>query len=81
MAGNPKQKIKLLCVLDILREYSDEFHPIDANEICDKLRDQYSIEAERKSINDDINVLEEYGIDVIKTRVPKSGYFIGCRVL
>lgn len=79
MAGNPKQKIKLLCVLDILREYSDEFHPIDANEICDKLKDLYSIDSERKSIYDDISVLEEYGIDIIKTRVPKSGYFIGCR--
>lgn len=79
MAGNPKQKIKLLCVLDILKEYSDEYHPIDAIEICEHLKNDYSIDAERKSIYDDISVLEEYGIDIIRTRVPKQGYCIGCR--
>ena len=79
MAGNPKQKIKLLCVLDILREYSDEDHPIDASSICEKLKTNYDISAERKSIYDDIAILEDYGIDIIKTRVPKFGYFIGYR--
>ena len=79
MAGNPKQKIKLLCVLDILKEFSDEDHPIDATSICDKLKSEYDITAERKSIYDDIAILEDYGVDIIKTRVPKFGYFIGYR--
>ena len=79
MAGNPKQKLKLLCVLDILNEYTDENHPLDAVGICEKLRSQFNIEAERKSIYTDIANLEDYGVDIIKTRVPCFGYFIGER--
>lgn len=79
MAGNPKQKIKLLCVWDILKEKSDENHPIDAIEICEILLSEYGIEAERKGIYDDISILTEYGADIIKTGTPKRGYFIGMR--
>ncbi len=79
MAGNPKQKIKLLCILELLKLYTDEQHPLDATEICDKLRDVYDIESERKSIYDDIAVLVDFGVDIIKTRSPKFGYFIGSR--
>lgn len=79
MAGNPKQKMKLLCILEVLKGYTDEQHPLGATEICDKLRELYDIESERKSIYDDIAVLEDFGVDIIKTRTPKFGYFIGAR--
>lgn len=79
MAGNPKQKIKLLCILEILKTYTDEAHPLGATEICDKLSELYDINSERKSIYDDIAVLEDFGIDIIMTRSPKFGYFIGSR--
>lgn len=79
MAGNPKQKIKLLSVLDILNKYTDENHPLDAVGICDILKDKYNIEAERKSIYDDISVLLDFGYDIIKTRTPKFGYFLAYR--
>ncbi len=79
MAGNPKQKIKLLCILEILKAHTDELHPLGATEICDKLKELYDIDSERKSIYDDIAVLEDFGIDIIKTRSPKFGYFIGSR--
>ena len=76
MAGNPKQKLKLLCVLEILNKYTDEEHPLDATGICEMLSEKFDIEAERKSIYDDINVLLEFGYDIIKTRTPKFGYFM-----
>ena len=31
------QKLKLIAVLDILREHSDEEHPVTATEICELL--------------------------------------------
>lgn len=79
MAGNPKQKLKLMYISKILMSETDENHPLDANEICELLLKNYDIKAERKSIYDDINVLTDFGLDIIKTRTPKSGYFIASR--
>ena len=58
MAGNPKQKIKLLYIIDILKKYSDEDHPISATKICEKLALE-DIKAERKGIYEDIKVLQK----------------------
>ena len=78
MAGQLGGKLRLLYVLDILKKFSDEEHPLDSSDIIDKL-DGYSIVANRKTIYDDISVLEEYGLDIIKTGTPKTGWFIGER--
>lgn len=78
MAGNRNQKIKLLYLIDIFKKYTDEEHPLSANEICDRLL-KYGVEVERKSIYDDVDVLIRYGLDIITTRVPKRGYFLGGR--
>ncbi len=72
------QKIKLLCLLDILRLHTDEEHPMPANEICDRLA-QMGITAERKAIYNDIAALTDYGYDIIKTRVPRPGFFLASR--
>lgn len=72
------QKLKLIYVLDILKEYSDEEYPLSAPDIAKHL-EKYGICAERKSIYDDIACLEQYGCDIIKTSAPKAGWFIGDR--
>ena len=77
MAKQPRQKLKLLYVLDILKRFSDEEHPLNASEIAEKLS-VYGIDAERKSIYDDIFQLEIYGADIIKSS-NKKGWFIGSR--
>ncbi len=71
-------KLRLLYVLDILKKYSDEDHPLDSADIIDKL-DSLDITANRKTIYDDISALEFYGCDIIKTSLPKTGWFIGER--
>lgn len=78
MAGNSNQKMKLLRLWDILRDCSDEEHPISATEICSKLS-AYGISAERKSIYNDIEILRLYGLDIINTRTPRPGYFLAQR--
>ena len=45
------QKKKILCLMKILLECTDEKHPMKANELCDALK-SYGISAERKSIYD-----------------------------
>lgn len=78
MAARSGQKLKLLYIVDILRKYSDEDHPISAAEICSKLA-LFNVTAERKSIYNDIEQLIFYGYDIIKTRTPKAGFFLGSR--
>jgi predicted DNA-binding transcriptional regulator YafY len=71
-------KLKILYIIDILRKYSDEEHPINATEICEHLAD-FGVRAERKAIYDDIENLIFYGYDIIKTRSPRTGFFLASR--
>ena len=73
-------KLKILYIIDILKKYSDEDHPINATEICEHLA-SFGIKAERKAIYDDIENLVYYGFDIIKTRSPRAGFFMGDREL
>lgn len=78
MAKKSNQKLKALYVLDILKGKSDEEHPLNASDIVKEL-EVLGVEAERKSVYDDISSLEFYGYDIIKTDYPKTGWFIGQR--
>ena len=73
-------KLKILYIVDILRKFSDEEHPLNATEICEHLA-KYDIRAERKAIYDDIENLIYYGYDIVKTRTPKAGFFMASREL
>ncbi|MCH5199057.1 MAG: WYL domain-containing protein [Oscillospiraceae bacterium] len=76
MAGQKNTKLKLLYMKDILERYSDEQHILNSFDIADKLENLYGLECERKSIYKDIEVLIDYGLDIIKTRTPKNGFFL-----
>lgn len=78
MAGKSNSKLKTLVLADILREQTDEDHPMSATELCQELSN-YNIDAERKSIYTNLSVLEDYGMDIIKTTYPKKGFFLGER--
>ena len=71
------QKLKLIAVLDILREHSDEENPITASAICDLLAER-GITAERKSVYADIEALTDYGYDIVRSYSPK-GFFLAGR--
>lgn len=79
MAGVKNSKLKLLYLNDILNRETDEDHPLNASQLCEALQN-YGITAERKSIYKDIEVLKEYGCDVIHNGSKLTGgYFIGSR--
>lgn len=74
MARSEKQKLKIIYVLKLLMENTDDEHVITTGEIIEKLKN-YGIEAERKSIYNDIDSLEEFGLEVEKVSVGnRSGY-------
>ncbi len=78
MAGNAKQKVKILYLMKILLEETDELHPLTMQQILAKL-DGYNISAERKSLYNDIENLRLFGIDIEKTNQRTCGYYVAGR--
>ena len=73
-----KNKLKLLRILDIIKE-TDELHPITTNQIIAELS-RYGIEAERKSVLRDIAALSDYGYDILLHPDNKLGYYMASRL-
>ena len=73
------KKKKLIAVMQILLEQTDEKHILTATDICKILEDSYGISAERKSIYSDVMVLQEMGIDILQNKGSNPGYYIGSR--
>lgn len=71
-------KLKLLILIDILKKQTDEYHVLNAMEICDEIKKR-GLTCERKSVYSDIKLLNDNGFDIIKTGTPKSGYFMASR--
>lgn len=78
MPKNPKQKQKLLYILKLLYEKSDQDHGVTVADIIDYLEEN-EIKAERKSIYDDIKTLKEFGVDIVSTKSNTVRYFIAGR--
>ncbi len=68
------QKLRILNILKILQEESNENNRFTANMLIKKL-DRLGIKSERKTIYSDIEALTRFGIDIIN----RNGYFIGSR--
>lgn len=71
-------KLKMLHILDLLRTQSDESNPVDIEQILLYL-ENHGIRCERKSVYNDISVLNEFGYDILYTKAPKNGYFLASR--
>lgn len=79
MAKSAGQKLKLLHIIRILENNSDENHPVSTLELIDKLEAE-GIHSERKSIYDDIEKLCEFGYDIIQVSNRQGGgYYMGSR--
>lgn len=79
MARGNGQKLKILYLLKILTEETDEKHVMGAGMLLDRLL-SYGIAAERKSLYDDIEQLRQFGYDIIYVKARnKSGYYLGSR--
>ncbi len=78
MAKSSNQKLKLLYLMRGLLEKTDEEHIMSMRDILDYLKG-YGIEAERKSIYDDIEALRLFGLDIVNKKDRPSGYYIGSR--
>lgn len=79
MAKGSNQKLKIIYLMKILLEKTDETHSITMSEIISSL-ESYGITAERKSIYNDIESLRQYGMDIIGEQQDRTySYYIGNR--
>ncbi|MFY9312551.1 MAG: WYL domain-containing protein [Tepidanaerobacteraceae bacterium] len=78
MARRSNQKLKVLYLLKLLLENTDEEHAMTVKKMISEL-DKYGIPAERKSIYDDLEALKFFGFDIVSRRTRTTEYFIANR--
>jgi len=74
----PNQKRKLLYLRDILHTETDEEHPLTLEQLRGALAAR-DVEAERKSLYDDLEQLRLHGEDVVTVRDKTVRYYLGQR--
>lgn len=78
MSKSRNQKTKLLYLLQLLMERTDENHRVSMEEILTCL-EANDISAERKSIYADIESLKNFGYDILYQKGKEGGYFLASR--
>lgn len=64
MEYSEPKKLAIICILQILKKYSDYDHPLTQAKIAEYLESEYSIVLERKAIGRNIALLQEVGYEI-----------------
>ena len=76
MERKANAKLKILYVKDILEAHATRSHAITMRELLALLYER-GVPAERKSVSDDLRLLQQYGLPVRKKRCGRAtGYFL-----
>ena len=68
------QKLKLLYLVKIFTEDTDDQHALTLPQIVDKLH-AYGVNAERKTLYQDFELLRDFGVDIIGVHMQRSYYY------
>ena len=68
MAKENSQKKKLLKLIELLRQETDEQHPMPESVVCKRLNEM-QVTCDRRTLTKDIAVLNEYGYEIMPTMV------------
>ena len=68
-----------LCILQILKDYSDSSHPLTYKEIIRRLQQEYGIEAARNAVGQNISLLCEMGYDISTYEENQKGAYLASR--
>ena len=79
MAAN-NTKMRTLCVMQILNERTDENHILNASDLCQILETEYDITADRRTIYNEVEILQSYGMDIVQIKGKRSGYYVASRL-
>lgn len=72
------KKLKLLYIAKLLLERTDEDHTVTVKDIIAYLEEQ-GISAERKAVYDDLELLEQFGMDIVRTKTKTFNIYLGSR--
>lgn len=72
------KKGRLLALKEYLYKYTDDQHSASTQEIIDEMAHQ-GYPGNRKTIKDDIDILNRFGIDIITNVSRGNSFFIGSR--
>lgn len=79
MPKSANQKLKLIYLIKIFHEMTDEEHCLSTQDLIAELS-AYGISAERKSIYDDIECLIKLGYDIVNVKAKSGGgYYLASR--
>ncbi len=78
MAAND-QKLRTLYLMQILLEETDEDHILNASQLIEQLNIKYGMDADRRTIYSDIDVLERFGISITQLKGKTPGYYVDSR--
>ncbi len=78
MAKSSNQKIKILYLMKILLEHTDDEHGMTLEEITNALS-RFDVMAERKTLYDDLEVLRVFGLDIDKRKGKSVRYHVVSR--
>ena len=74
--NNKRQKIKLLFLMEMLRQETDEQHPLTTSRICEKLG-EFGVSCERRTVGMDVALLNECGFEVMSKMIGhEKGYYV-----
>lgn len=73
-------KSRLLYVLKLLEQYSDEEHPLTTADLLSMLMDKYGISTHRITLKTDIETLQSFGIDIEVINSSQNKYYISNRL-
>ena len=74
MPASVNQKLKILYLIKILSEETDEEHGLSLQEITSKLA-AYGVTADRKTLYSDMDALEKFGMEIIMEQVGRTFHY------
>lgn len=78
MAKSVTNKLRTLYIMDLLLEKSDEDHRVAIKEMLEMLESN-GINADRKTLYDDIETLKIWGMDILYSKEKPAGYYVASR--
>ena len=60
-----ESKPRILYLLRILEQYTDEEHPLTTKQLIEMLNEKYGISTYRTTIAKDVVALQEFGVDIV----------------
>ena len=71
-----EEKLKILYLMQVLMEETDPAHPLNAEQLCEKLQSRHEYSCNRKTIYADIERLKTFGLKIGQTKGRNFGYFV-----